>query len=502
MSDTTHDGRATVPARRGRLVTRLADRFAHRIAPARAWLRVLGTIALVGVFLTWGVVFAVGAESMYVLSRYVGQQQADAMAVGSVLLTFVGAAVLLARHRRPVLVAGLTGALAIVTLVVAGAANGYELAIAATLFAVAAARTPRTTWAVATAVVVPVLVAARVAPRVALVGALAAGDRPDETDPVSRFHLPGLLGEALPPSWVVTALPVVVLALLGIAFGTLVRTARLRTAALAEAAAARAAEEEQRARVTDATERARVAREMHDVIAHSITVMVALGGGAAAALDRSPDQARRALDELVDTGRGALEDVRRILGVLHAGPDAGRDGRQDAAQGPAAEDASGEDASSGAVPMAPQPGVEDLARLVDRFRTAGLPVRTAGLAVAGLDTLDATLQLAVYRIVQESLTNTLRHAPGTAGVEVAVRRRDDAVEVVVTDHGPGTEVAPSPGSGRGVVGMTGRAAAFGGTLEAGPHGPGWRVRAVLPQPADVMAGTAAHAGAPTTEGEA
>jgi len=519
---TTTEGRAAGLGPRGSAAAGADDRAPRPVgrvrarlrtmtsAPARTWWRALASMALVVAFVAWGVMTAFGAESMYLLSRYVGQQQTDTMAFASVLLTLVGAGVLLARHRRPELVAAVLAALAIATLVVAGATNGYELALAAALFALAAARPPRTTWVVALAVVVPVLVTARVAPRVGLVGSLAAGDAPGAVDAVSRFRLPGFLADVLPPSWIVTALPLVVLALFGIAFGTLVRTARLRAAALAEAAAARAAEEEHRARVTQADERARVAREMHDVIAHSITVMIALGGGAAAAIDRSPDQARRALDELVDTGRGALGDVRRILGVLHAPDDthaADGPGRAVTPAHPAGS-AAGDDASSGDVPMAPQPGVEDLDRLVDRFRTAGLPVRTAGLAVAGLDGLDATVQLAVFRIVQESLTNTLRHAPGTASVDVAVRQLDDAIEVVVTDSGPGDEdratTAPVPGSGRGIAGMTGRVAAFGGTLEAGPHLGGWRVRAVLPQPAGTTGATAGveRAVPATNEGEA
>ena len=512
MTDTLHrGGRADTPARRGHVPgTSTAGRGAELLAglrgPAPAWLRTLATAALLTTFVVWGVLFGVGAESMYDLTRYVTDAQSFLMAAASVTLTVGGVPLLLLRHRRPVLVAGVVGALAAVMLLVAGAGNGYELAVAGALYTVAATRSPRTTWVVAAAVVVPLLVVARFAPLVGLVGGLAMGDRPDEADPVVRLRLPGVLGEALPPSWLITAVPFVVLALLGIAFGTAARDARLRAAEAVKAAAARAAEEEQRARVTQADERARVAREMHDVIAHSITVMIALGGGAAAAMDRSPDQARRALDELVDTGRGALDDVRRILGVLHT---------QDEAAGPGLPGGDADD-GSGAAPTAPQPGVEDLDRLVERFRTAGLPVRTAGLAVAGLDGLDTTVQLAVYRIVQESLTNTLRHAPGTAAVEVAVRRTDDTIEVVVADRGPGRDagpVAPTAGSGRGVAGMTGRVAAFGGTLEAGPHLGGWRVRAVLPQPggtADAAHGhdaptgdTATTAAAPiTNEGEA
>ncbi|MBO3089444.1 sensor histidine kinase [Cellulomonas dongxiuzhuiae] len=483
MTDTLHrGGRAETPARRGPVPdTSAAGRAAELLSglrggPAPAWLRVLATTGLVTAFVLWGLLFGVGAESMYLLSDYVGEDQSFVMAASSVTLTAVGVPLLLVRHRRPVLVAGVIGALAALVLLVAGAGNGYELAVAAALYAVAAARSPRTTWVVAAAVTIPLLALARFAPRVGLVGGLAMGDRPDEADSIVRVRLPGVLGEALPPSWLATAAPFIVLALLGVAFGVAARDARLRAAEALKATAARAAEEEQRARVTQADERARVAREMHDVIAHSITVMIALGGGAAAALDKSPEQARRALDELVDTGRVALEDVRRILGVLHS-PDPTTPGT--AAGGPHGTDDDDE------VPMAPAPGVEDLDRLVERFRTAGLPVRTAGLAAAGLDGLDATVQLAVFRIVQESLTNTLRHAPGTASVDVAVRRLADAVEVVVADRGPGhgaDPVARTSGSGRGVAGMTGRVAAFGGTLEAGPYRGGWRVRALLPQP--------------------
>lgn len=468
-------------------------------ATPRPWLRVLGTVTLVVVFVGWGVAFAVGAEAMYLLSRHVGQQRADGMASASVALTLVGAAVLVARHRRPVLVAGIVAVLAAGSLLAAGATNGYELAIGGALFTVAATRAPRASWLLTAAVVVPVLVVARIAPLVTVVGSLAAGGAPGGPDTVGWFRLPGPLGDAVPPWWIVTALPVVVLALFGVAFGTLVRTARLRTAALEEAAAARAAEQEQRARFTQADERARVAREMHDVIAHSVTVMVALGGGAAAALDRSPEHARRALEELVDTGRGALEDVRRILGVLHT-------------PGPGGHAAAGADASGGDAPTAPQPGVEDLDRLVDRFRTAGLPVRTSGLVVAGLDGLDPTAQLTVYRVVQESLTNTLRHAPGTPAVDVVVRQAADALEVVVADRGAGPDAVPTRGGGtsrspgRGITGMAGRVDAFGGTLEAGPHGDGWRVRAVLPGAGARTAGVAGAApgpgSVPTTRGEA
>jgi signal transduction histidine kinase len=150
--------------------------------------------------------------------------------------------------------------------------------------------------------------------------------------------------------------------------------------------------------------------------------------------------------------------MRRVLGVLH------------------------EDGTD-TTPLAPQPGGDDLDALVERFRAAGLPVRTTQPADDGLARLDPSLQLTVFRLVQEALTNTLRHAPGTPDVEVAVRETPEHVEVVVADGGPaGAPVPAVPGSRRGLVGMRERVAVFGGTVETGPWGPGWRVRAVLPRP--------------------
>jgi signal transduction histidine kinase len=230
-----------------------------------------------------------------------------------------------------------------------------------------------------------------------------------------------------------------------------------------DAANAVAREHEARARLTRATERADIAREMHDIVAHSITVMVALGGGASMALEKSPQQAQVALDELVSTGRTALTDMRRVLGAL---------------------DAPADRAEPGSAPTVPAQGSIDLPALVDRFRMAGLTVRATGIGGA-LDDADAGLQLAVYRILQESLTNVLRHAPGTRAVEVDVRSHPDIVQVTVTDHGSTKHTATGrdeagEGSQRGLIGIRERAAVLGGTVQAGPHGDGWRVRVDLP----------------------
>lgn len=207
-----------------------------------------------------------------------------------------------------------------------------------------------------------------------------------------------------------------------------------------------------RAELASVQERNRIAREMHDVVAHSLTVMVALSDGAARALDRDPEKARTVLGELSSTGRAALVDMRRVLGVL----------RED----------------SGAVGREPTPG--GLQALVEGFRVAGLPVVLIQEGESLPD--DAAFQLAVFRIVQESLTNVLRYARGVGRVEVLVTRDGGTVRVRVDNDGGAApeDVEPRLGTGGGLAGMRERAAIFGGTLSAGPRpGGGWRVEAQL-----------------------
>jgi signal transduction histidine kinase len=212
-----------------------------------------------------------------------------------------------------------------------------------------------------------------------------------------------------------------------------------------------------------AEERARIAREMHDVISHSLAVMVTLSDGAARVAAKDPVAAASAMERVSETGRDAVRDMRRLLGVLAPAPD---------------EEA-----------LAPQPGGTDLVKLAETYRQAGLPVKLS------LDTplpADAVLQLTVYRIVQESLTNALRHGPSGTRAEVVVSApAPDSVEVAVANSGGLAASDPSaaavdqaPASldsaGHGLVGMRQRVSLYGGTLEAGPTPEGgWRVRALL-----------------------
>jgi signal transduction histidine kinase len=242
--------------------------------------------------------------------------------------------------------------------------------------------------------------------------------------------------------------------------------------ALEERAARLERERDAQAQVAAAAERARIAREIHDVVAHNVSVMVVQADGAAFALDSSPQRAGEALAAISATGRRALAEMRSLLGVLRDPP--GRDGALgDGALGDGA-------LGDGGLALAPQPGVEDLADLLEQARTAGLPV---SLTIGGDPRpVPAGEALAVYRVVQESLANAARHAPG-ATVHVAVGVGSEAVEVIVRDGGgaAGHAGPADGGAGVGLVGMRERVEALGGRLAAGPEGTGWAVRARVPR---------------------
>jgi signal transduction histidine kinase len=231
--------------------------------------------------------------------------------------------------------------------------------------------------------------------------------------------------------------------------GRALRMNRLRARELEELAAELANEREERARLAVAAERARIARELHDVVAHSVSTMVVQAEAGEALLDRHPKRAREAFQSIETTGREALAEMRRLLGLLRRGDHE--------------------------LALVPQPSLGHLEQLLGRVREAGLPVE---LEVEGHPRpLPPGLDLSAYRIVQEALTNTLKHA-GRARAWVTVRYGDQALELEIADDG---HSGGNGASGHGLSGMRERVRLFGGEVEAGKRaGGGFAVRARLP----------------------
>ncbi|MDQ0936658.1 sensor histidine kinase [Streptomyces turgidiscabies] len=254
-------------------------------------------------------------------------------------------------------------------------------------------------------------------------------------------------GAFLTPFVAVTAM-VVAAAVLGVN----VRTTRAYLAALEERAAHLEQQQDQQARLAGAEERTRITREMHDIVTHNLSVMVALTDAAVYAQHRCPAKATTAMLQISETGRQALTDMRRSLGILRTDePDAERH---------------------------PLPGVAQLAALADQMCAAGLPTRVD--VQGGHTHIPATAQLTVYRLVQEALTNTLKHTPTGTHAKVRIRCSTKTVTVDVTDSGPRPPLPGAAPSGHGIPGMRERAATYGGTLQAGPlPGGGWGVHARL-----------------------
>lgn len=232
--------------------------------------------------------------------------------------------------------------------------------------------------------------------------------------------------------------------------GVSIRQRRELLASLQEKAARLEVERDQEGRLGAAAERARIAREMHDIVAHNLSVMIALADGATYTMEASPERAAEAIKRVAATGREALIEMRRLLGVLRE--------------------------ESSAQPLEPQPSLGRLDDLLARVDAAGIPV-TMDLE-GDPHELDDGIQLTVFRVAQEALTNTLKHATRPTSAHIALRCRQTQVELEVTDTGRG-QALPAPG-GRGLRGMRERAASYGGELEAGP-GPrgGWRVHLLL-----------------------
>ncbi|MET9909507.1 sensor histidine kinase [Streptomyces sp. NPDC006476] len=242
--------------------------------------------------------------------------------------------------------------------------------------------------------------------------------------------------------------------------GDSIRTRRAYFAQLEERAARLEKEREAQAKVAVAAERARIARELHDVVAHNVSVMVVQADGAAYVLDAAPDQAKKALETISSTGRQALAEMRRLLGVLRTG----------------------EHKEVGE--YVPQPDVEQIDELIEQCRTSGLPV---DFKVEGTPRpLPSGVELTAYRIVQEALTNTRKHGGPNAGASVRLVYFDDGLGLLVEDDGKGAphelyEEGGADGQGHGLIGMRERVGMVGGTLDAGPRpGGGFRISALLP----------------------
>ncbi|MFB8025172.1 MULTISPECIES: sensor histidine kinase [unclassified Streptomyces] len=277
---------------------------------------------------------------------------------------------------------------------------------------------------------------------------------------LSRLRWPG---EAPYGGWVQTAGYVVIMTVpfvLAWVLGDSIRTRRAYFSQLEERAARLEREREAQSKVAVAAERARIARELHDVVAHNVSVMVVQADGAAYVMDASPDQARQALETISATGRQALAEMRRLLGVLRTGdsPESGE--------------------------YVPQPDVEQIEELVGKVRETGLAV---DFKIEGTPRpLPSGVELTAYRIVQEALTNTRKHGGPDAGASVRLVYFDDGLGLLVEDDGRGSphelyEDGGADGAGQGMIGMRERVGMVGGTLDAGPRqGGGFRISALLP----------------------
>ncbi|NYE95963.1 signal transduction histidine kinase [Psychromicrobium silvestre] len=359
-----------------------------------------------------------------------------------IALVLVTAGVLFFRRRYPIPVVLALAVLEMVAVVLADPiSNSVGTSLVFGLYVVAATRGGRFGFAITAAVTLPL-----VAFMVVLL--------PTRATPAS---VP--LGQ-VPTFWVVTAGFIILANVVATGIGVSVRRDRMHEKELQEWARRNAA-------LASANERNRIAREMHDVVAHSLSVMIALSDGAQVAFKRSPDRAEEALAKLSQTGRSALADMQRVLGLLRA------EGSQEQGE------------------RKPLPADFDIEALLAGFRAAGMPL---SFSLSG-PTLpeDPAFRLTVYRIMQESLTNVLRYARSVSRVEVKLTHEHPQVLLSISDDGKqAIEDRRGPlviGSGKGLIGMRERAASYAGQVSAGPAANGgWLVEANLQCPDSTEAG--------------
>ncbi|GGW31586.1 two-component sensor histidine kinase [Streptomyces xantholiticus] len=340
----------------------------------------------------------------------------------SVALILVAAAALVFRRREPMGVLLVTGAVSVVELVAGDPAAPVAMSAVIALYTVAARTDRPTTWRVGL-LTMAVLTGS----------AMFFGSSPWYTqENLGIFAWTGMAAAA----------------------GDAVRSRRAFVDAIRERAerAERTREEEAGRRVAE--ERLRIARDLHDVVAHHIALVNVQAGVAAHVMDKRPDQAKEALAHVREASRSALNELRATVGLLRQSGD------------PEA-------------PTEPAPGLAVLDELVTTFRQAGLPVEVA--RADGGEVPPAAVDLAAYRIIQEALTNVQKHAGPDAKAEVSVVRVGSRLEVTVIDNGLEEAKSPDDNGGHGLLGMRERVTALGGTLTAGPrYGGGFRVQAILP----------------------
>ncbi|MBB6417097.1 sensor histidine kinase [Streptomyces sp. AK010] len=340
----------------------------------------------------------------------------------SLLLMTLGATALVFRRRAPMAVLALTGTLSVIESVTGDPRAPVAMSAVIALYTVASTTDRPTTWRVGL-LTMTVLTGA----------AMAAGPLPwYAQENLGIFAWTGI----------------------GATAGDAVRSRRAFVQAIRERAerAERTREEEARRRVAE--ERLRIARDLHDVVAHHIALVNVQAGVAAHVMDKRPDQAKEALAHVRDAGRSALNELRATVGLLRQSGD------------PEA-------------PTEPAPGLDRLDELIGTFRSAGLHVEVAR-ADQGT-TLPAAVDLAAYRIIQEALTNVQKHAGPQAKAEVSVVRVGPNIEITVLDDGSGENEIQDSGGGHGLLGMRERVSALRGTLTTGPrYGGGFRVHAILP----------------------
>ncbi|MES5819943.1 histidine kinase [Streptomyces sp. RG80] len=256
--------------------------------------------------------------------------------------------------------------------------------------------------------------------------------------------------EPILPGW---SSPAVVLLIAGVLAG-LVRYWRRRLTADGERLAQLQRDQEESTRRAVEEERARIAAELHDVVTHNVSVMVIQAGAARKVMDVAPERSKQALLAVEAGGRAAMAELRHVMGLL------------------AAPDAEQPDA------LEPQPGLGQLDALIERVRAAGTPV---GIAVSlPPDPLPPGIDLTAYRVVQEALTNTIKHAPG-AEASVVIGYADEVLQIEVVDTGAVRDATRADGNGRGLIGLRERLAVYGGELTAGPTlAGGYRVKADVP----------------------